>query len=267
MNASVHEMLGLRGRPLCGPGTGDNMAAALGVGLRPGDIAMSLGTSGTAYTVSTTPTADRNGAVAGFADATGHFLPLVCTLNATQVTEAIGRVLGADATELDGLALSAPAGADGVVVLPYFGGERTPNRPTATGVIAGLRPEVTREAMARAAYEGVVFGLLDGLDALARSGFARATDGRVMLIGGGARSPAYRRIVADLSGLEITIPDGEEHTALGACVQAAAVLHERAPADIADAWSLGTGTVVEPDPTIDRTALRARYASLRDGVT
>jgi xylulokinase len=267
MTASVHEVLGLRGRPLCGPGTGDNMAAALGVGLCPGDIAISLGTSGTAYTVSPTPTADRTGAVAGFADATGLFLPLVCTLNATQVTEAIGEVLGATSAELDELALSAPAGAGGVVMLPYFGGERTPNRPTATGVIAGLRPDVTRAAMARAAFEGVVFGLLDGLEALARSGVTRASDGRVLLIGGGARSNAYRRIVADLTGVEITIPDGDEHVALGACVQAAAVLHEQSPAEVAEAWALGTGTVVEPDPTVDRAALRARYASLRDGTT
>jgi xylulokinase len=265
MTASVHEVLGLRGRPLCGPGTGDNMAAALGVGLRTGDVAISLGTSGTAYTVSAQPVFDRSGAVAGFADATGRYLPLVCTLNATQVTDAIGRVLAVDGAELDALALSAPPGSGGVVLLPYFGGERTPNRPTATGIIAGLRPEVTRAAMARAAYEGVVLGVLDGLDALARAGLTRGEGGRTMLIGGGARSPAYRRIVADLSGAAITVPDGDEHVALGACVQAAAVLHERSPDAIADAWGLGAGAVVEPDERVDRAAIRARYASLRDG--
>jgi xylulokinase len=266
MTASVHEILGLRGRPLCGPGTGDNMAAALGVALGPGDVAISLGTSGTVYTVSTTPTADTRGAVAGFADATGQFLPLVCTLNATQVTESFGRVLGADAHELDELALSAPAGSGGVVMLPYLNGERTPNRPNATGLVSGMRVDVTRAEVARAAYESVVCGLLDGLDALRRAtDLARVGTGRTVLVGGGARSPAYRRIVADLSGLPITIADGEEHVAIGACVQAAAVLHQRPPEEVADAWGLGTGDVVEPDDHVDRDGLRARYARLRDG--
>ncbi len=184
------------------------MAAALGVGLVPGEVAISLGTSGTVYTVSATPTADKSGAVSGFADATGRFLPLVCTLNATQVTESIGRVLGAEANELDELALSARPGSGGVVVLPYFNGERTPNRPDATGVVAGVSGEVTRAQFARAAYEGVVCGLLDGLDALRRATGAKGA-ARTVLVGGGARSPAYRRIVADLSGLPITIPEGK----------------------------------------------------------
>jgi xylulokinase len=268
MTASVHEILGLRGRPLCGPGTGDNMAAALGVGLAVGDVAISLGTSGTVYTVSDTPTADKTGAVSGFADATGRFLPLVCTLNATQVTEAFGRVLGADSHELDELALAAPAGSGGVVMLPYLNGERTPNRPNARGLVSGVQSHVTRADFARAAYEGVVFGLLDGLDALRRAtGVTRGGTGRTVLVGGGARSPAYRRIVADLSGLAITIPEGEEHVAIGACVQAAAVLHERAPEDIAQAWGLGAGTLVEPDALVDRAALRARYAAVRDGTS
>ena len=264
MTASVHDVLGLRGRPLCGPGTGDNMAAALGVGLQVGDVALSLGTSGTVYSVGLEPTADRTGAVSGFADATGRYLPLVCTLNATQVTDATARMVGADAAELDELALSARAGAGGVTMLPYFAGERTPNRPAATGVVSGLRPDVSRADFARAAYEGVVFGLLDGLDALRREAVGPAPHGRTILVGGGARSPAYRRIVADLSGLPITIADGDEHVAMGACVQAAAVLHGRPSEEVAAAWGLGEGDVVEPDPYVDREALRARYARLRD---
>jgi xylulokinase len=265
MTASVHEILGLRGRPLCAPGTGDNMAAALGVALAPGDVAISLGTSGTVYTVSDRPTADATGAVAGFADATGRFLPLVCTLNATQVTESFGRVLGAEAHELDELALSAPCGSRGLVMLPYLNGERTPNRPNATGLVTGVHADVTRAEFARAAYEAVVCGLLDGLDALRKAtDLAHAATGRTVLVGGGARSTAYRRIVADLSGLPITIAEGEEHVALGACVQAAAVLHERPAEDVAEAWGLGEGEVVEPDETVDRAGLRARYAALRD---
>ena len=156
-----------------GPGTGDNMAGALGVGLRPGDVAISIGTSGTVYAVSDTPTADPSGIVAGFADATGRHLPLVCTLNATKVTDAVARLLGVDHDGLDALALAAAPGAGGLSLLPYLDGERTPDRPTATGVLTGLRSDVTREQLARAAVEGVVCGLLDGLDALGAVGARR----------------------------------------------------------------------------------------------
>ncbi len=164
-------------------GTGDNMAAALGLGLQPGVAVLSLGTSGTAYAVSDSATADVSGAVAGFADATGRFLPLACTLNATKVTDAIGRLLGVGHDEFDRLALAAGAGAGGVTLLPYFDGERTPNLPTSTGLISGVRSDVSREQLARAAVEGVVCGLLDALDALR----AQTPLSAVRLVGGGAR--------------------------------------------------------------------------------
>jgi xylulokinase len=262
VNASVHDQLGLRGRPIVGAGTGDNMAAALGVGLAPGDVAISLGTSGTVYSVTDHPSADASGAVAGFADATGRFLPLVCTMNATQATDAIARLLGVEHDELVELALACEPGAGGTVLVPYLNGERTPNRPDATGTLAGLRADVSREQVARAAFEGVVCGLLDGLDALRAAG-VDAGDGRVLLLGGGARSAGYRRVVADLIGRPVTVPSGDEHVAMGACVQAAAVLHERAPEDIATAWGLGEGEVVEPDASVDREAIRAAYAAAR----
>ncbi len=244
------------------PGTGDNMAAALGMGLQPGDVAISLGTSGTVYAVSASPTADPSGAVAGFADATGRFLPLVCTLNATLVTEAMARWLGVDLTELDRLAAGAPAGAGGVVVVPYLGGERTPNRPDATGTVAGLRTGTSREELARAAFEGVTCGLLDGLDALGAAGVDTGR-GRLLLVGGGARAAAYRRAVADLAARPVVLPEGEEHVAAGACVQAAAMLTGTAPEAVAAAWSLGGGTEVAPDPEVDAAAVRAGYASAR----
>jgi xylulokinase len=239
-------------------GTGDNMAAALALGPQPGDVAISLGTSGTVYTVSMTPTADPTGAVAGFADATGRFLPLVCTLNATKVTETIAAWLGVDHPALDALALSAPAGAGGVVVVPYFDGERTPNRPDASGTITGVRTSTTREHLARAAIEGVVCGLLDGLDALTAAG-VRA-DGTIVLVGGGAQSAAYRQVVADLSGRPVVVPDATEHVAAGACAQAAAVLHACDIVDVAREWSLARGVTVEPNAAVDRGAIRAAYA-------
>ncbi len=189
LTSAAADALGLDagGEIVVAAGTGDNMAAALGIGLRPADVALSLGTSGTVYAVSDAPTSDPTGAVAGFADATGRFLPLVCTLNATGVTDAVARLLGVDHERLDELAAAAPPGADGVTVLPYFAGERTPNRPDATGVVAGLRTDVSREQFARAAFEGVVCGLLDGLDALTSAGVP-TEDGRLLLVGGGARS-------------------------------------------------------------------------------
>jgi xylulokinase len=245
-----------------GPGTGDNMAGALGVGLRSGDVAISIGTSGTVYSVSEQPAADPSGYVAGFADASGRYLPLVCTLNAAKVTDATARLLGVGLDELDALALAADPGAGGLTLLPYLDGERTPDRPGATGVLGGMRSDVGREQLARAAFEGVVCGLLDGLDALTE--FAPA-DGRLILVGGGARSRAYRQVLADLSGRPVLVPHAEEQVATGACVQAAAVVSGADPHEIADRWGLGAGDIVEPGPAASAAPdVRAAYAHLRD---
>ncbi|MBK9180410.1 MAG: xylulokinase [Acidimicrobiales bacterium] len=263
VGAAAAAAVGLRAGVLVGPGTGDNMAAALGVALQPGDVVVSIGTSGTVYAVSPTPTADGGGAVAGFADATGRFLPLVCTLNATKVTDAAARLLGVDLAGLDALARAGDPGAGGLVLLPYLDGERTPNRPGATGVLAGLRSDVTREQLARAAVEGVVCGLLDGLDALRAAGVD--TGGRLVLVGGGSRSAAYPQILGDLAGRAVTVAAGAEHVAAGACVQAAAVLHGRPPEEVAVAWGLGHGPLVEPGPgAAAGPEVRAAYGALRD---
>jgi xylulokinase len=239
-------------------GTGDNMAAALGLGLQPGIAVLSLGTSGTAYAVSDRPTSDASGAVAGFADASGCYLPLACTLNATKVTDAIGRLLGVDHAEFDRLALASPAGAGGVTLLPYFDGERTPNLPKSTGLLAGLRSDVTPEQLARAAVEGVVCGLLDALDAL---GAQTALDA-VRLVGGGARSAAFRHVVVELCDLPVALADADEAVAAGACVQAAAVALECSHREVAERWGLGLGTAL-PLSAGDAAGVRARYAELR----
>lgn len=242
-----------------GPGTGDNMAAALGLGLRPGDTALSFGTSGTAFCVSDRPAADGSGTVAGFADATGRYLPLVCTLNATKVTDAITRVLGVTREEFDRLALSAFPGAGGLVLVPHLDGERTPNRPHATGVLAGIRSDVSREDLARAAVEGVVCNLLAGADELARWE-SRSGEGRLLLVGGGARSAAYRQVVADLTGRLVLVADGQELVARGTALQAAAVLSGCSIDETMDAWASEPESCVEPDPRVDRTAIRQAYA-------
>ena len=246
---------------IVGPGTGDNMSAALGLGLDAGDVAVSIGTSGVVCAVSEVPTADPSGSVAGFADATGRFLPLVCTLNAAKVTDAVGRLLGVDHDVLAALALAAPAGADGVTLVPYFDGERTPNRPDATGSISGLRSDVSREQLARAAFEGVICGLLDALDALGAAG-VDTSGGRLLIVGGGARSAAYPKVLASLSGRPVTVIDEPDQVAAGACVQAAAVLTGGTPAEIAAAWGRGIGHVVDPDHDVDADSIRAAYRAV-----
>ena len=239
-------------------GTGDNMAAALGLGLDRGDAVISIGTSGTAFTVADRPTADPSGEVAGFADATGRFLPLVCTSNAAKVLDAVARLLGVDHDEFDQLALAA-SGDRRPVLLPYLDGERTPNRPDATGVLSGLRSDVSREEFARSAVDGVACGLLDALDSLRASS---ALDGRLVLTGGGARSRALQAVIAGLVDVEVVVADVGQAVATGAAVQAAAIVQGCDHRTIQQQWGLGSGTSV--DHAVDSGALRERYGELRD---
>lgn len=207
-----------------GPGAGDNAAAALGVGATTGDIVVSIGTSGTVYAVTSERTVDPSGTVAGFADAAGGFLPIVVTLNAARVAEAIAGLLGVDHDGLSRLALCAPAGADGLTLLPYFEGERTPNLPDATASLTGMTlRSTTRENLARAAVEGMLNGLNAGLGALRSVGVQPR---RVLLIGGGARSEAVQRIAPDVFGLDVSVPAAGEYVALGAARQATSVLSQ-----------------------------------------
>lgn len=251
--------LGLGGEVLVAAGSGDNMAAALGLGLRSGDVAISLGTSGTVFAVSATPTRDESGAVAGFASASGSFLPLVCTLNATKVTDTVAGWLGADAAGCAQLALAAATDPGEVTLVPYFDGERTPNLPDATGSFFGLTNLVSREQLALAAHDGVVCGLLHGLEALRDVG--ATVDGRTFLVGGGSRSPAYRQRCADLATAAIVVPDTDETVATGAAVQAAAIARGDELDTVAERWSLGRGAVVEPRH--DASSVRIRYAAAR----
>ena len=183
--ASPLEQTGLWRDAVIGCGTGDNMAGALGIGLQPGDVAISLGTSGTVYAVSATPTNDPSGAVAGFADATGAYLPLVCTMNATKVFDKFANVLNCDLQQFGELALGSECGAHDLVLLPYLDGERTPNLPDARATLVGLNSNHTRNDVARAAIEGVVCGLLDGLAAINNCGVD--TSRRIFILGGGAQ--------------------------------------------------------------------------------
>jgi len=253
---------GTCGDVLIAAGTGDNMGAALGLGLQTGDVAISLGTSGAVFAVAAHQTHDPTGAVAGFADAAGRFLPLVCTLNATKVTDTMARLLGRDRSDLEQLALACAPGAGGVVLLPFFDGERTPNLPDASGLLTGLRSATDPAQLARAAHEGVVCNLLDALDALRDVGVP-TDDGRVVVVGGGARSPVYPQLIADLLQRTVEVPPAGEYVARGACVQAVAALSGRDVGAVSLEWAPSNPGRVEPDPAVDAAAVRDAYRAAR----
>ena len=237
-------------------GTGDNAAAAIGVGAEPGDVVVSLGTSGTAFAVSTTPTHDASGEVAGFADGTGYFLPLVCTLNAARILDAATRILGVTHDELGELALKAKAGANGLTLLPYFEGERTPNRPDATGVFSGMNlANSNREDLARAMIEGMLCGMADAVASLEKLGVEIK---RILLVGGAAKNPAVGKIASALFGREVLVPPPGEYVAIGAAKLAAWALlgSERPPQ-----WNLGEVTSIKEVPTPE---VLVKYRKLRD---
>ncbi|MGE2714760.1 xylulokinase [Mycolicibacterium litorale] len=231
------------GAPL-GPGAGDNAAAALGLGAGPGDCVMSLGTSGVVSAVGTTAPHDPEGLVAGFADATGRQLPLVCTLNGAPVLAATAGMLGVEFDELDRLALLAPAGAEGLTLVPYFDGERSPNLPEATGALHGLTTRnFTQANVARAAVEGLLASMAYCVDKISAQGVEVR---RIILVGGGARSEAVRRIAPAVLGRPVHVPTPAEYVALGAARQAAWVLGGR---DTPPDWTFGGTATYEAEPT------------------
>jgi len=236
---------------LVGAGAGDNAAAALGLDARSGDVVVSIGTSGTVFAVTDAPTVDPSGSVAGFADAGGAFLPLVATLNAARVLDAISRLLGVDHDELGRLALAAAPGADGLVLQPYFEGERTPNLPDATATLFGMTlASTTRENLARAAIEGMLCALADGLDAVEHLGVSAS---RLLIVGGAAQNPAVAAIAAQVFPVPVEVPQPGEYVALGAAVQAAWALTGERPN-----WPVA----VSAAPALDtRPEIRASYGA------
>jgi xylulokinase len=200
-------------------GAGDNAAAGFGLGAKSGDLIISLGTSGTAFFVSDTPSKDQSGEVAGFADLTGRYLPLVCTLNAARVLDALSKLLGKSHDEIGKLALAAKPGCDGLTMLGYFEGERTPNRPDAKGLLAGItNSNLTAENIARAGIEAIICGLVDSITTLQSSG---AQIERVMIIGGAAKNPGIGPIASAILGRQVMTFPPREFVADGAARQAA----------------------------------------------
>jgi xylulokinase len=244
------------GGALIAPGTGDNMAAALGLALGEGDVAVSIGTSGVASMVTSDVIADGSGQVSGFADATGRFLPLACTINAARILELAARLLDVDHDGLAELALQSEPGAHGLTLLPYLDGERTPNRPDATGTLHGLTTATTRADLARAHVEGLLFSLADAVDALAQVSGAAA--GRLLLIGGAARNPAVLALAPLVFDVPVVVPAPGEYVAMGAARQAAWALSGAATPPV---WSVST-----TDLPVGRTLpdLRQDYHLLRE---
>jgi xylulokinase len=251
--------LGLPAGARVGPGTGDNMGAALGLGLRPGEPTISLGTSGTAYAAMSERAVDPSGTIAGFADATGGFLPLAATLNCTLAVDRVAGWLGLDR--------EAVAERTDVTVLPYFDGERTPNLPRAAGTVAGLRHDTEPGQILLAAYEGAVASLVEALELLTGVGSGLDPDAPVVLTGGGARGHVWQRTVARLSGRAVVVPEAEELVALGAAAQATACLTGEAPDLVARRWGTRAGTQLDPPAERDAAALERIRATREAALT
>lgn len=210
---------GLGGDVIISAGGGDNMMGAIGTGnIKPGVITASFGTSGTLYGVAASAVVDGQGEVAAFCDSTDQWLPLICTMNVTVVTEMVREMFGWSLAELEAAVDEAPQGADGILFLPYLNGERTPNLPNGTGVLHGLRPtNMTPQNMARAAVEGATLGLAYGLKRFRDLGM---NPSEIRLTGGGSKSGVWRQIAADCFDAEVVTLSTSEGAALGAAIQA-----------------------------------------------
>lgn len=252
---------GLRPGTVVAAGAGDQHAAALALQVRPSDLLISLGTSGVVMTRSGQPCVDLTGLVNGVCAVDDGFLPLACTQNATQVTDTMAAWLGVSQAELAALALAEPVSAsDRPVLVPFLGGERTPDLPSARGLLGGLDSTTTRGGLARAAFEGVLLGLLEGALTLAALGLD--TGGRLLVTGGGSRSVAYVQLLADLSGREVTVLDVPDATVRGAALQAAAALGGGTFDQLAAAWAVPSAPRVAPRARADGSVATARYREM-----
>lgn len=255
VTAEAAAELGIDEGAVVSAGGGDQHLAAQGIGLEEGDVAYSLGTSGVVFTTTPNPVRDPEGQIEGVANVIGGYLPLASCLNAMKVTDTASRLLGIDVRELDQLALSVSLDPDRPVLAAYLDGERFPRLPNARGVLTGMTNATSREDVALAAVEGVAMGLVRGERLLASSGIA--ITGRTVLVGGGARSQAYRQIIADLTSRPTVVVDAPEGTARGAAIQAAAAVRGDSVASLTKQWQPDTVSIT--DPQHDRNDVWDRY--------
>ena len=244
-------------------GGGDNMMGAIGTGnVSPGVVTASFGTSGTIYAYANKPVVDPQGEIAAFCSSTGGWLPLLCTMNVTTVTEQVRALFGYDHAALNSAVAAVPAGADGLVLLPYLAGERTPNVPAGSGVLLGLNQKTfTAGHFARASMEGVTMGMNYGLRRLAALG-VKAKEIRVT--GGGAKSAVWRQLMADIFGVPVVAMVEDEGAALGGALQVAwcVALRDGRKAKLAD-FTTGTVALDESSRCVPNKANVARYRSLQ----
>lgn len=253
VSAAAAAEFGIPEGVLVAPGGGDNMMGAIGTGtVRDGFLTMSLGTSGTLYGYSDSPIVDPAGNLAAFCSSTGGWLPLLCTMNCTVASEKIRALLGLDLPAFNAAAEKAPIGAEGLVILPFFNGERVPNLPEGRASVNGATvSNFTAANLARAAMEAAIFGMKIGLDSFRSLGFEAK---EIRLIGGGARSELWRSMAANIMGLPVLVPAGDEAAAMGAAIQAL-YCFERGAGRAATIEALSEahapmeqGSAVEPDP-------------------
>jgi len=219
VNKAAAQLYGLNEGVIVSSGGGDNMMAAIGTGaVRDGFLTMSLGTSGTLFGFSKTPVIDPTGNLAAFCSSSGGWLPLLCTMNCTVASEEIRTLLGMDLKTLDAEAAKAPIGADGIVILPFFNGERTPNLPNGRASFNGITAaNFKKQNLVRAALESAIFGMRIGLDGFTSLGFKPK---EIHLTGGGSKSTLWQKIAANVMNLPVRIPTGSEAAAMGGAIQA-----------------------------------------------
>ncbi|MDO4897695.1 MAG: xylulokinase [Rothia sp. (in: high G+C Gram-positive bacteria)] len=236
-------------------GTGDNMGAALGLDIQPGDAVVSIGTSAVSMMLSDTPIADDKNNISGFCDATGRYLPLACALNGAPVMDFAAATLGVNHEELAEMVLRAPAGAKGAVFVPYLNGERTPNLPNAHAHFGNIGGNFTRDDMARAMVEGLACSVRESLEKIVAQHGEEPK--RILLIGGGAKSKAFRKVLAQVLGVDIYVPEPTEFVAIGAAKQAAWAL---TGAEYPPTWPQGEMMKVSADkqPSIYRNYIEYR---------
>lgn len=256
LTAPVYELLGLRGRPVVGPGTGEVMAVALALGLRPGEVAAWLHRATTVLVGLDHPVADPRGQVRSHADAAGHHLAVAEAVGGAPTIEVIADLLELRPEELGRMALAAPIDADDPILVPGV-----PGRPG--GVLTGLRGGVDRSALARAAFEGLACGVLDVVDQLLDAGVPGDAGGPVRICGPVPALGAHAQLLATLADREVIAAPSGSLAAAGACVQAAALLADAEPMELAAAWDLGAGPVVAPADDPGRLARRVLHAEER----
>ena len=248
LQLKVADTLGLRPGIRVAVGGGDNMMSAIGTAnVRPGVLTISLGTSGTLFAYSDRPIVDPDGEIAAFCSSTGGWLPLLCTMNCTVSTELSRTLLGCELDQFEQEVAAAPSGSGGILTLPFFNGERTPNLPGAKGCLIGIDSNNAKSAnLLRSSMEGATYALKFGVEKLVRLG---VHTNQIVLTGGGAKSATWRQMVADIIGARVSIPQQEEGAAFGAALQALALISDQTVTELAvDHFKVNAELGCDPDP-------------------